>query len=298
VPGDAARLEAVSRAPPPAWDLPALRAALEPEWPGLEVEAVAVTGSTNSDLLERLRRGDASPCLRIAQRQTQGRGRLGRAWHARPGASLAFSLALPLARPDWSGLSLAVGVALAEALDDADPPRLALKWPNDLWLLDAPGIGRKLAGVLIESVATQVPRVAVIGVGLNVAPLESTHDASAEGGGAPDKGRDALPPAAASLAELDPAITAPAALARIAPALLRAVRRFESDGFAALHAAYARRDGLAGHAVRTTLPQAAEGVALGVTPHGALVVRTADGARVEITSGEVSVRPAASALLR
>jgi len=138
--------------------------------------------------------------------------------------------------------------------------------------------------------------VAVIGVGLNVRAL-SASDAPA---GALDvhAERGMANVGLASLAELDPSLDGPAALARVVPALLAAVRRFEDGGFAAFHAAYARRDGLAGHAVHTTHPQAAEGVALGVTPHGALVVRTAEGMRLEVTSGEVSVRPAAGALLR
>ena len=66
------------------------------------------------------RRGaDVQPCLLVAEQQTRGRGRLGRDWVSSAGASLTFSLALPLAPADWSGLSLAVGLALAEALEPA-----------------------------------------------------------------------------------------------------------------------------------------------------------------------------------
>ena len=105
-------------------------------------ERVAETGSTNADLLARVRAAAASgatasrPCLLVAERQTAGRGRHGRAWHATPDASLTFSLAWPLAPRRLSGLSLAVGVALAEALDPraGDALRIGLKWPNDLWL--------------------------------------------------------------------------------------------------------------------------------------------------------------------
>ena len=84
---------------------------------------------------------DTQPCLLVAEQQIGGRGRIGRAWRSAPGASLTFSLALPLAPADWSGLSLAVGVALAEALQPGPRaegrPWLAVKWPNDLWLVDA-----------------------------------------------------------------------------------------------------------------------------------------------------------------
>jgi BirA family biotin operon repressor/biotin-[acetyl-CoA-carboxylase] ligase len=265
----------------------ALRAALEPIWPGLAVERVAETASTNTELLARLRGGDATPRLLVADRQTAGRGRHGRTWRAQAGASLTASFALPLARAEWSGLSLAVGVALADALDAGDPPRIGLKWPNDLWLLDAPGSGRKLAGVLIESVASGRPRLAVIGIGMNVAPM---HDKATAG-----------PPvdaaAIATLQELDAGASPWSALVRVAPALLHAVRRFEADGFAASRDRYARRDLLAGHAVRTTSPAVPLGRAEGVTEDGALVVRAPDGTRVEVTSGEVSVRPAPTAVL-
>ena len=81
------------------------------------------------------RHGLLAPCLLVAERQTAGRGRHGRPWRSTPGASLTFSLAWPLTRADLSGLSLAVGVALADALDATATPRIGLKWPNDLWLV-------------------------------------------------------------------------------------------------------------------------------------------------------------------
>jgi BirA family biotin operon repressor/biotin-[acetyl-CoA-carboxylase] ligase len=67
-----------------------------------------------------LRRGEAPALLVVAEAQTQGRGRNGRAWQSLPGASLTFSLGLPLAPADWSGLSLAVGAALADAIEPAE----------------------------------------------------------------------------------------------------------------------------------------------------------------------------------
>ena len=131
--------------PPLPWDAEALWRQLEPLLPGLAVEVVARAESTSSLLLQRLRGGrsaalqdmvlpgrrasDTQPCLLVAEHQTVGRGRMGRNWQAAPGASLIFSLALALAPTDWSGLSLAVGVALAEALDPvpAGRPRIGLK---------------------------------------------------------------------------------------------------------------------------------------------------------------------------
>ena len=316
----------MSDSPHTLWGAEALWQRLEPLLPGLSVEVVARTDSTNTRLLERCRtaqmaerdertgecaaplqarrEADLKPCLLVAEQQTAGRGRMGREWVSARGASLTFSLALPLSPPDWSGLSLAVGLALAEALEmpPAEPPtappsvssslssslsspvsspvsssapRIQLKWPNDLWLMDGPGRGRKLGGVLIETVALAGPqRMCVVGVGLNIElpPVDA-----------------ALSQPTACLRELHPAITAPEALARVAEPLLRGLLDFQREGFAPLVAAYARRDLLRGQPVTTTLPDLPAGVAEGVDLNGALLVRR--GGLHRIVSGEVSVRP-------
>ena len=255
------------------WPAEALWEQLEPLVPGLSVEVATEVDSTNTRLLERARAGDTSACLLVAERQTAGRGRLGRSWESSPGASLTFSLAVPLAPADWSGLSLVVGVALAEALH----PQVRLKWPNDLWLFTDEGRGRKLGGILIETAAAGKHRMAVIGVGLNVRDVQDDP--------ASDVGR-------ASLAELDAQATAPDTLLRVAQPLLQAVLAFEREGFGPWQARYAARDALAGRNVRLLPAQgdAGEGTAQGVNGMGALLVHTAAGL-MTITSGEVSVRP-------
>lgn len=263
--------------PPPSWRAQALQEALAAIRPGITVEVRTQVESTNTALVERARAGDATPCLLVAEHQSRGRGRLGRTWQSRPGASLTFSLGLPLAPHDWSGLSLAVGLALADAIDPpraGHAPRLGLKWPNDLLVIDRRG-DRKAGGILIETVAAGAARVAVVGVGLNLAP--QPLDAPSTGYG--------------WLGEVDPALDAPAALARLAPALLRALLAFERDGFAPLRERYAARDRLAGRAVTTTLPGLPAGVADGVDARGVLWVR-ALGQRHALASGEVSVRAA------
>ena len=265
---------------PLRWPLAALGERLAALRAGLRVELLAETDSTNTRLLERARAGDSAPCLLAAERQTAGRGRLGRPWFgatahdgaaAEPG-TLCFSLGLPFAPRDWSGLSLAVGVALAEALD----PRVRLKWPNDLWLLDADGRGRKLGGVLVETLPLGAgSRYAVIGVGINlVAPAP----------------RPGLEQPTAHWREIDPHARVPALLERVAAPLLEALAVFEREGFAAFVARYAARDALAGRAVETGPPEALRGHAEGVDPDGALRVRAAGGL-CRLRSGEVSVRP-------
>jgi BirA family transcriptional regulator, biotin operon repressor / biotin---[acetyl-CoA-carboxylase] ligase len=297
---------------PLPWKAEALRAQLASVLPGLHVEVMEQTASTNSTLLERARgarppeigepapaqvrrsiesaafrpleaTSDASqsgtsglrPCLLVAERQTAGRGRQGRPWHSVPGASLTFSLAVPLQPLDWSGLSLAVGVALADALDPPAqrPARIGLKWPNDLWLMDGAGAGRKLGGILIETLAAGDGRLAVIGIGLNVKPL-ALNDVST---------------GVASLQELEPVITAPEVLHRVALPLALVLRQFESTGFAPFAARFSARDLLLGRAVRTTQPDVPEGVAQGVSAAGELLVQTAEDLKA-VSSGEVSVR--------
>ncbi len=311
-----------------AWRTETLWQQLEPHLPGLSVEVVASAESTNSVLLERARlgggrfdapvttpgelellraqgrdvngvgpeagpfgrrAGDTQPTLLVAEHQTLGRGRQGRTWLASAGASLTFSISLPLSPRDWSGLSLAVGVTLADALEMPDPgraARLQLKWPNDLWLIDANAgpLGRKLGGVLIETVAVGKQRMVVVGVGLNIAalpqvpPRELTHGY-------------------ACLQELDPAATAPAALHRVALPLIKALRQFEREGFAGFAAAYARRDLLCGQQVTALDPArpdgALEGRVEGVSRSGSLLLRVGSALHL-VSSGEVNVRMAAA----
>ena len=283
------------------WGVHALQAAIRPLLPGLEIEVVASAPSTNSALLERARsaasaagqpggrrRADTRPSLLVAERQLAGRGRMGRSWQSVPDASLCFSLALALAPRDWSGLSLAVGVALAEALQRlaAPPePRIALKWPNDLWLFDAgkgAAEGRKLGGVLIETLAAGDRRLAVIGVGLNIAPLPPALAAGIDG-------------RTGCLREIAPGIDAPAALACVALPLAQALKTFEREGFAAFGARFAALDALRDQPVATGDARAPSGIARGVDGQGGLRVETPAGLHT-LHGGEVSVRPAGLAL--
>ena len=95
------------------WNAEALWEAIAPQLPGFTVEVLPTIDSSNTELMRRARDGLTDPVLLIAEQQTQGRGRLGRNWVSGVGDSLMFSLGLPLAPRDWSGLSLAVGVSVA-----------------------------------------------------------------------------------------------------------------------------------------------------------------------------------------
>ena len=283
---------------PVRWPAEAIWQAVVPHLPGFTVEVLPQVDSTNSELMRRCRAASlatlspsalGSPeapeaILLVAEHQNAGRGRLGRQWQSQAGASLTFSLGLPLQPANWSGLSLAVGVSLAESLEPANgkPPTLQLKWPNDLWLGQ-----RKLGGILVETASWGDQRYVVIGVGLNVTPPEQDFSAVST---SPDGDPQTLPPMpATSLQALWPGVDAAWALQTVAAPLVQAVLDFEREGFAPFRARFAARDALAGRLVK--LSDGTQGTACGVGAHGALSVQTQSG-RQEISSLEVSVRPA------
>ncbi len=250
----------------------------------VKAEVRVEVDSTNTRLMEEARsNAQAAAGLRllVAEAQTAGRGRRGRSWHAQPGASVCFSIALPLDAPSPS-LSLAMAVAVAEALDplagtDDTKPSLMLKWPNDVWLRDirSPGGGRKLGGLLIETVASPKGRVLVAGLGLNLQPLAMN--------GTPDYG-------IATWSEVDPDANAVSVLHAVAPAVLAALL-----GQTALtwRKGWAQRDILAGKHIEAQSGSGnVRGLAIGIADDGSLLIQHADhdGEICAVSSGEVSIR--------
>ena len=274
---------------PIRWHAEAIWEAVSPLLPGFTVEVLPTIDSTNTELMRRARTGQCDPTLMVAEQQTAGRGRMGRVWQSDVGSSLMMSLGLPLAPKDWSGLSLAVGVSVAESLqptlpplEPGQPPRIGLKWPNDLWLSG----DRKLGGILVETASFVAPQAAqpatthgtaaryvVVGIGINVLPR------SGEG--------MSMPPGC--LQDVEPGLDAPAALLRIVPPLVAMLQGFEACGFAPVQPRFAARDVLQGRPV--TLSDGQTGTAHGVGEDGALLVHTAQGMQA-VTSAEISVRPA------
>jgi len=245
----------------------------------LDVELVAVTGSTSADLAARARAGvPARPVLRAADYQSAGRGRLGRSWQGSASGSLLFSLAL-----DWHGapdasaaVTLACAVALARSLGERGIAA-TLKWPNDV-MLD----GRKLAGTLAELVEdASGARTLIIGIGVNIA-LDPAQ-------------RKAIGHPVAELAQCLGRQAATAQrefwLARLALAALEAARQFEARGLApsveAFNELFAWRGQpvalhCAGHAPRA-------GIARGIDAQGRLLFDE-QGCLSAVASGEVSLR--------
>ncbi|QNP47518.1 biotin--[acetyl-CoA-carboxylase] ligase [Diaphorobacter aerolatus] len=288
------------RAQPVRWPAEAVWQAVVADVPDFSVEIVPSIDSTNTELMRRARAGRCEPILLVTEEQTAGRGRLGRPWqsqespHAaqeRGPASLMMSLGLPLAPREWSGLSLAVGTSVADSIqpeiprDGSGVPRVGLKWPNDLWLAG----DRKFGGILVETASLVAPqgslpqedasgtRYVIVGVGLNVLPR-------------PGEGMTTQP---ACLAEIDGRWTAPEALLRVVPPLVRTLQTFARAGFAPFKSRFAQRDLLSGRAVH--LSNGASGIARGVSDDGTLLIETGAGLQ-PVNSGDISVRPIGQAL--
>jgi len=239
------------------------------------VEHLESCPSTNDLLLERARAGATTPVVLVAAHQSAGRGRRGAAWLGAPGASLAFSLLWRTRRsaPELGLVPLASGVACAQALAACGAAGIGLKWPNDLL---APG--GKLGGILVESVLGPGHASLVIGIGINLR------------GGAGLTARLGRPVAALE----DCVGTLPAAgvlLSAILCALRGRLEDFEAGRDAAILAAWSACDLLAGREVEIVdAGPLWRGTACGITPRGALRIRTARGMR-EVNAGETRVLP-------
>jgi len=240
----------------------------------VRIEHLETCGSTNTVLLQRASQGAAKGLAIVADRQTAGRGRRGRAWVSEPGFSLTFSLLWQFpAQTPTAGLSLAVGVAIAQALEDLGFEGLGLKWPNDIWLF-----GRKLGGVLIELVFAPQSYQAVIGIGLNLRqhPAWQSHI---------DQEFTAL---------ADAAVPPPREilLGSLLRRLVATLQIFEQQGFAAFCADWNRRNALRGLPVRVSSEnEAHRGVCGSVADSGALELQLADGGLLQISGGDVSLCP-------
>ncbi len=239
--------------------------------------------STNTWLLDKTPSFDDAIEVVVCERQTGGRGRRGRSWLSAPGDSLTFSLRWRFAAgaPSLSGLSLAVGVAVAQALERMGAAGVQLKWPNDI-LVSVGKRGGKLGGILVETLVQDGATVVVIGIGLNVHLPPSLVKAVNESGGIEAADLVAIMPAAPSRNLL---------LANLLLELANALTRFSAQGFAGFAESWQRRNAYADCTVRIVNQSAAtiEGRCVGVAADGALLLDTDAGLR-RIVNGEVSLR--------
>ncbi|MBX3219475.1 MAG: biotin--[acetyl-CoA-carboxylase] ligase [Labilithrix sp.] len=250
---------------------------------GEPIHLLAETGSTNDDARAGARAGAPHGAVWIAESQTRGRGRQGRAWVSAPGESLLFSvlLRIPCAPSRVPPLSLVCGLAVrdavARALGERDGERALVKWPNDVVVRDRAGGGwRKVAGVLVESAlaGAKVEHV-IVGIGVNVHTRDFPDDLAAI---ATSVAREASgPPHRAEL------------LADILDALGRDVEQVAHRGLGVVHARLSAHDALSGRAVEG-VDGDLTGTACGIAPDGRLLVRRPDGVVTKVASGEVRVR--------
>ncbi|WP_144631454.1 biotin--[acetyl-CoA-carboxylase] ligase [Bordetella genomosp. 13] len=259
------------------------------------VEWVDRTGSTNTDLLARARQARAidKPWLLGAHVQESGRGRAGRPWKSRPGATLVFSCAFDVHLPPAAlpALSPLAGMALCEALRPlagAAAADLCVKWPNDVQWREG-----KLVGVLIESSRNaggpEAGHTVVAGIGVNL------HDAALLSQALQRQVADWSQIAEASeAAGADAATSAADIVCAVASSLHETFGQAADILAGAFAERYRRVDALAGRAVNV-LDQGAvlnSGVAQGIDAQGRLLVATPTGL-LPITVGEISIRPQA-----
>jgi BirA family transcriptional regulator, biotin operon repressor / biotin---[acetyl-CoA-carboxylase] ligase len=282
------------------------------------VRWMAETGSTNTDAMGLAHDGEPEGQVVVADHQRAGRGRLGRTWTAPPGASLLVSVLLRPPAPVVGGVAMAVGLAMAEAVEELTGVMARLKWPNDLVVpvggaggagpdrpgsdrsgSDRSGPDRKLAGILAEadwpagstaSGGWRVPgpgerAAVVVGVGVNVRwPGDLPEEL------------------AATATALNHLVDAPVDRADLLVAYLRRLDGRYGDlvaagSTAALLPAWRDRSATLGRRVRVDLGASdVEGTAVDVTDDGHLVVETAEGERRTFAVGDVvHLRPQAQA---
>jgi BirA family biotin operon repressor/biotin-[acetyl-CoA-carboxylase] ligase len=226
--------------------------------------------------MKRAHAGAPHATVVAAEFQSDGRGRMGRAWHAGIGGALTFSL---LWRFDQgagalAGLSLGVGVALARVFEALGAAGAALKWPNDVvWN------GGKLAGILIEMQGDALgPSAAVIGVGVNVRLSEAIRKRLDQ-------------PAADLESACGRILDRNLVLATLLRELHATLQTFAHEGFAPLRPEWQRRHAHQDRVVEFILPggRVESGVARGVAEDGALLVEAGTVMR-RYHTGEISLR--------
>ncbi|MEZ8117844.1 bifunctional biotin--[acetyl-CoA-carboxylase] ligase/biotin operon repressor BirA [Vibrio splendidus] len=238
------------------------------------LELIPIIGSTNQHLLERTNTLESGSVC-IAEYQAAGRGRRGREWVSPFGANLYLSMywRLDAGMAAAMGLSLVVGVAVVEALEEMGVEGVKLKWPNDLYHND-----KKLAGILVE-LSGQSGGAAhiVIGLGLNL-----SMDPTTSGIGQPWT----------SLKEVcDGKVSDRNQLAQaLINAWDKSLADYELKGMSNFVERWNRLDNFLGRNVRLIIgPREIEGVVQGIDEQGAVLLKTESGIESYI-GGEISLR--------
>jgi len=235
---------------------------------------IPVIDSTNQYLLDRmdsLQSGDAC----VAEYQQAGRGRRGRQWVSPFGVNLYLSMYWRLEQGPAAamGLSLVIGIVLAEALQELGAADVRVKWPNDIYLED-----RKLAGILVELTGkTGDAAQIVIGAGINLGMRAPAAEAINQGW--------------INLQEAGVTVNRNALSARIVNKLRSALAQFEQDGLMPFVGRWARLDNFIDRPVKLLIgDREIFGIARGIDQQGGLILEQ-DGVRKSWVGGEISLRP-------
>ena len=237
------------------------------------------TKSTNEVALNLGRQGEVAGVLVVAESQTCGRGRLGRAWVSPPGQGLYFSIILrPRLEPaDLAKITLVAALAVCKAVEGVTGLAPGIKWPNDLLLA-----GEKFCGILTETGALSVgePSLVVLGIGLNVSTQLDLF---------PTELRERVTSLVAAGGEF---IARGELLAAIIKEVEVEVARLEQGEFAAVLVDWRRRDATLGKRLAWLTPagKVVEGVSLGPDETGALHIRDDGGQEHEVLSGDLQLR--------
>jgi BirA family transcriptional regulator, biotin operon repressor / biotin---[acetyl-CoA-carboxylase] ligase len=220
-------------------------------------EEVAVTGSTNADLIARANAGAAEGLWLRADHQDAGRGRMGRAWDSASG-NLFASTIVRIAPDDPPASSLAFVIALAayETVRQIAPElAIQIKWPNDLLTAD----GAKICGMLLERAGNAV----IIGVGLNL----FNHPQGLDRSITDLRSRGANPPPAQAVCEI------------LAENLKGWLQRWRIGGLSPILKSWQQRAHMVGTALSVNLPtgETLQGLYAGLNDDGSLQLRLADG---------------------
>jgi BirA family biotin operon repressor/biotin-[acetyl-CoA-carboxylase] ligase len=253
------------------FDLTRFNALLRTESFGQNLIFESVAGSTMDLARDAAHHNAAEGTVALADEQTAGRGRLGRSWVTPPAANLTFTLLLRPPAPVLRQVAMITPLAVIRAVEETGA-RASIKWPNDVQV-----DGKKLAGILIESEIDEAGTgVVLVGVGLNVNFDPRQHDEI----------RDIATSLAVALGrpvEREPLL---------ASLLLHFERLYaEAKAGASMRDAWRERLVTINQAVKATMPgRVVEGIAEDVDEDGALIVRTADGQRVTVEAGDVTLR--------
>ncbi|HGM5493460.1 TPA: bifunctional biotin--[acetyl-CoA-carboxylase] ligase/biotin operon repressor BirA [Serratia fonticola] len=239
------------------------------------VTVLPVVDSTNQYLLDRLAEltsGDAC----IAEYQQAGRGRRGRQWISPFGANLYLSMFWRLEQGPAAamGLSLVIGIVMAEVLQRLGADKVRVKWPNDLYLND-----RKLAGILVELTGkTGDAAQLVLGAGINMAMRDSNASQ--------------IDQRWINLQEAGISIDRNELAAKLLNELRSSLRQFEIDGLAPFISRWRQLDNFIDRPVKLLIgEQQIFGIARGIDQQGALLLEQ-EGVIKPFIGGEISLRSA------